>query len=521
MVHPALANLSPEHQALIGQMLKDPEAAKKAIKKRLAEVSLLGFIKLTWHVLEPVTELKLGKVIEVICKHAEAILDSQRSGASIEDSLRRLLVNVPPGTMKSMIWNVFLPAYAWGPKKMPHLRFLHGSYALSLAKRDNAKFRTLITSEIYQENWGDVFKSGIDFSGKDKIDNDKTGFKQAFSTDGAITGDRADIIILDDPHNLTAAESEADRNKKLDCFTEALPSRTNTEHTAIVVVMQRVHHLDVSGHILKQPNKMGYQHLCLPMEYEKGRHCTTNIGFSDWRTEEGELLFPELHTRARVEELKVAFRSKGGIYAEAGQLQQRPVPRGGGMFKRKDLKIIRCIPDSARITDCVRGWDIAAAESRKADYTACARLSRDSEGNIYIEEVQKFQAGPGELEKRFDQTLYRDGYDVDLALPQDPGAAGKHFATQLGRRAQGHNVKIIPITKNKIRYAEPLAAQSEIGNVFVIEGDWNDIFLAELELFPNGGNDDQVDACTICYTYMTKGFKRPVATKGIFIEGIG
>ena len=150
-----------------------------------------------------------------------------------------------------------------------------------------------------------------------------------FVAAGSITGSRGDIVIIDDPHSVEGASSEAMRATTTEWFLEAVPTRLNNpDRSAIVVIMQRLNEGDVSGVILDK--NLGYEHLCLPMEFEADRRCETSIGFEDPREEEGELLFPERFPREVVERDKKVM----GPYATAGQFQQRPSPRGGGIIQR-------------------------------------------------------------------------------------------------------------------------------------------------------------------------------------------
>jgi len=134
----------------------------------------------------------------------------------------------------------------------------------------------------------------------------------------------------DDAHNAIEAESEVIRKGVLSWWDEALSTRLNDPKTgAFVVVMQRLHQEDLAGHILSK-NTGDWCHLCLPMEYDPGRHCVTSIGWEDPRTDDGELLCPE---RFGPDEVRI-LKSRLGPTATAGQLQQIPEPKGGGILKR-------------------------------------------------------------------------------------------------------------------------------------------------------------------------------------------
>ena len=156
------------------------------------------------------------------------------------------------------------------------------------------------------------------------------GFREAVAA-GSITGSRGDIVIIDDPHSVESASSEAMRSSTKEWFLEAVPTRLNNPaESSIIVIMQRLHEEDVSGIILDK--QLGYEHLMLPMRYEPDRKCYTSIGFEDPREDDGELLFPERFPAEVVERDERVM----GPYATAGQFQQRPTVRGGAIIRRQD-----------------------------------------------------------------------------------------------------------------------------------------------------------------------------------------
>src|SRR5690606_25612629 len=190
--------------------------------------------------------------VDAICEHLEAITAEQIS---------RLLINIPPGTMKSTLCSVFWPAWEWGPKGMPHHRIIGASHEQGLATRDTLKMRRLVTSEWFQARW--PIRLTGDQNQKTYYENDSTGFRQACAV-ASMTGRRGDRVVWDDPHSVEASLSPAHRETALRVFQETLPTRLNNPaSSAIVVVMQRLHQGDVSGFILE--GDYGYEHLCLPM----------------------------------------------------------------------------------------------------------------------------------------------------------------------------------------------------------------------------------------------------------------
>lgn len=253
----------------------------------------------------------------------------------VNGQIRNLLINVPPRTSKSSITSVAFPAWVWtqrdrSPLKGPQVQFLFASYSHTLSMRDSLKTRRLVESPWYQDRWGDRFEITGDQNTKIRFENDKGGYRLATSTGGSLTGEGAMICVADDAMNAIEAESQVIREGVISWWDEALSTRLNDPKTgAFIVIMQRLHQEDLAGHILKR-NTGDWTHLCLPMEYDPGRHCVTSIGWEDPRTEEGELLCPE---RFGPNEVK-ALKSRLGPTAAAGQLQQIPEPKGGGILKR-------------------------------------------------------------------------------------------------------------------------------------------------------------------------------------------
>lgn len=468
--------------------LANRELALRDLDRADSEVSLLGFIKLAWKHLEPETPFVGGWVVEAICEHLEAVSKGE---------IKRLLINVPPGCMKSLTLNVFWPAWEWGPRKQSHLRYISASYEKGLATRDLVRGRDLIQSEWYQALWPIQFKD--DQNLKTFYENLDRGWRLAASVGGALTGYRADRVNIDDPHDVRSAESERKREDGLRWFTETLPTRLNNQdESTIVATMQRLHERDVSGLIIKELSDT-WTHLMLPMEFESSRKCYVGVtGFEDPRKEEGELLWPERFSRPAVERLKEVFRSQGGSYAEAAQLQQRPAPRGGGMFKREHFQIIDQAPTTGRIC---RGWDLAATKDRSSAWTVGSKLML-SGGRLYILDVDRRRASPNEVEDMLTACAKRDGHRCAISIPQDPGQASVGQKSRFASLLHGYNVHFSPESGDKADRAIPFAAQVEAGNVFVVAAPWNDALFAEAVLFPNSEFKDQIDSLSRAYSWL-------------------
>lgn len=283
---------------------------------------LLNYIRYFWHVLEPGRPFVEGWALGSMCKHLQAVSYGE---------IRRLLINVPPGSMKSLLVNVFWPSWEWSALERPDLRYISFSYASHLTWRDNQKFLDLISSREFQELYGNRFD--LKDASRTKVGNSKTGWKFATSVGGVGTGERGDRVMLDDPHNVKESESDVVRQETVRWFKEAMSNRLNDmDKSAIIVIMQRVHEDDVSGAILA--DQLGYVHLCIPLEFEPDRRCITYVGgklfWADPRTMEGQCFWPERFPPIAMAEIRLL-----GEHAYAGQYQQRPEPRGGGLIKRE------------------------------------------------------------------------------------------------------------------------------------------------------------------------------------------
>lgn len=466
-------------------------------------VSLAEFVKRSWHVLEPETDLQWGWALDAICDHLEAVTDGK---------IRRLLINCPPGLMKSLLVGVFWPAWEWGPKGLSHLKYVSTSHQQDLAIRDARKMRLIVESEWFQERW--PMGLAVDANAKTYFENDGRGFRSSTAFTG-MTGKRGDRVILDDPHSVKSGESDTQRKDTIVTFREALPSRVNSKASAIVVIMQRLHEEDVSGNILSRDTD--YVHLCLPMRFESERRCSTRIGFTDPRTYEGELLFPELYDEERTAELEGEL----GTYGTSGQLQQRPVPREGGMFKLSwfDGHYVTSVPPG---TKWKRWWDLAATKDKNAARTAGVLLGKTPQGRYVIAHSATCQEEPYQrnefIKAQCEADVAQYGRGVEFYIPKDPGAGGKVQTMDLVQFLDGFNVRGRKEVGDKESRAEPFSAACEGGNVDIL-GDttepWVKSFLDELVIFPGGKWKDQVDAVVNAHGQFISEPKKKVTFAGV------
>ncbi len=437
--------------------------------------------------------------------------------------IQYLLINVPPGMMKSLLVSVFWPAWEWATQAAT-LGFLTSSFSLDNVLRDNLKMRKLVESEKYQLLFGNKVARGNKW-GEKRFENSASGVRAGRSFE-KMTGGRGDRVIIDDPHDVDGGESDVQRPRAVKTFREAIPDRLNDmSKSAIVVIMQRLHANDVAGTILQL--KLPYVHLNLPMEFEPTRRegglevdnrCRTyrldgSLLFEDPRTEEGELLFSERFPREVVEGLKKAK----GSYAYAGQYQQRPTAREGGLFKRHWFagKIIgpAGLPTSG--IKIVRAWDFAGSEAvpgKQPDWTVGLRMFRHG-ADYYITGLARDRLSPGGVQSLVESLAQTDPLGTTIRLPIDPAQAGLYQANAYVKALAGFSVKLEKPRGSKVDRAHPASIQAEYGHIYLVNSQspdlgvdpWIELFLDELTSFPTGAFDDQVDAFADAFNELSLG----------------
>lgn len=348
----------------------------RALALRCA-ADLRVLIREAWAILEPARPFVSNWHIDVIAEHLMAVSAGE---------LPRLIINVPPGTTKSSSVAVLWPAWEWLLK--PHLRWIVASYAQDFAFRDSRKMRTLIQSRGGAETGGLFARRGyqgvlrllgqtwqlsVDQNAKGRYDTTETGMRLATSVSGQATGDHGDRLVVDDPLNPRQARSEADRKTANRWWDETMTTRFIDEHAAAVIVMQRLHESDLTGHLLERD--VGWHHLCLPAEYIPSHQFTYPQRVTlpsgrelagDPRTEKGEKLDPVRLNEATLEQR----RRDLGSYAYAGQYQQQPAPEEGGMFQRAWFArrwqpgFDRYLHRGWRVL--VQSWDMRFSDTKKA-----------------------------------------------------------------------------------------------------------------------------------------------------------
>lgn len=384
----------------------------------------------------------------------------------------RLIINVPPRYSKTEL--AVLNFVAWALGKAPDAEFIHVSYSSTLAITNSASIRSLIQHEAY----GEIFpETRLDAEAKAHWTTSAGGVMYATGAGGTITGFGAGkmrdefggAIIIDDPHKADEARSDVVREGVIDWFANTLESRQNNPgRTPIIVIMQRLHERDLSGWLLDGGNGERWEHVCL----------------SAW-TDDAEPLWPEKHSADDLRRMEQA-----SPYVFAGQYRQRPAPPTGGIFEPEQLQVVEAVP--AGKISWVRGWDFGATTN--GDWTVGAKLGLMADGRYIIGDIVRLREGPHKRDAAIRNTAAMDGPWTRTSIPQDPGQAGKSQVIHLTSMLAGNIVNATPETGDKLTRASPFASQVNVGNVLMLRGSWNQALIDEMRLFPNGANDDQIDA---------------------------
>lgn len=501
------------------------------------ETSFIEFFQAAWPQIDP-APFQLNWHHEAIAEHLEAVAYGQ---------IRKLLINVPPRHTKTLLASVAFPAWLWCkepddeyPLIGPQAKFLCLSYSDQLAMDNATLAHRLIISEWYQKRWGHRVKIAKDQDAKNKFDTQAGGTRISASFGGSVLGRGGDIRILDDPHKADEAESDVIRQGVLNTYDGTLKSRlTDPRTNAEIIIMQRLHEADLSGHVLD--NDEEFVHLNLPAEYEESRRCVTSIGWEDKRSEDGELLWPE---RFGQEQLAPFKRNP---YEWSGQWQQLPVPRGGSILKAQWWQIwdaetaawcglewndergaIKNLPPCDLI---IASLDTAYETKKESDYSALTiwgsfRVPLPDDKRIYgqfmgpnglvpipnpgVRRWMLLYAWQSKLE--FHDLLERVAkdckrYNVSRLLVENK-ASGKSVAQELRRAYARENfgvIEINPGSLDKVARAHSVVylftdKMVWIPNPEVI--DWAAMVINDCASFPKGAHDDIVDSVTMALNWL-------------------
>lgn len=410
--------------------------------------------------------------------HIDAI--AHQLTQTYEGSSKVLLITQPPRSLKSISSSVAFVAWLLG--RDPKLRFICVSYSQDLANDLAGQCRKVMESDWYREVFPETVLSR---NTESKLVTTKGGQRLATSVGGTITGRGADIIIIDDPLNVSDAFSETQRAKAIKWYRETMPTRLDDKKKGrVIVTMQRVHEGDLAGYLIERG---GIAHLNLPaiatederIEVAPGRFYTRKIG---------ELLHAEREGHEELENLKRDL----GTLAFSAQYQQQPLPADGDIVKRAWLRTYSEVPTPQHFK-IVQSWDLASATTPSADFSACVTamcINRD----VYVLDVWRGRLGFPALKRKIIE--HARAFNPDTVLIEKAGPGLGMLQELKEKRIEGlpPPISIRPDGDKKARL-EHVTPMIENGCVYLPErAEWMGTFLSELLGFPGGKHDDQVDA---------------------------
>ena len=413
--------------------------------------------------------------------HVEAIAFALTH--ALQGETRRLIITVPPRSLKSICTSVALPAFALGHE--PTSRFICVSYSESLARKHANDCRALMRSPMYQR----VFPATRISPAKDTETEFATthgGYRLATSVGGTLTGRGGNFVIIDDPMKPQEAYSELARESVKQWYANTLLTRLdNKSEGAIVVVMQRLHVDDLVGHLLEQE---GWTHLNLPAiaEYEG----VIQLGAQRYhRRRLGDLLHPEREPRSVLDEI----RSSMGSLDFAAQYQQEPIAPEGNLIKWNWFQFYDEPPAWRPGDKIILSWDTAMSGKELSSYSACVVLHLRGE-TAYLLDVVRQRLEYPDLKRKVVE-LHRRWRHVttNYALLIENKGSGMALIQEL-KRDNIHAIAVNP-EGDKVMRMNAQTTPIEAGAVWLPrQASWLEEFRRELLAFPTGRHNDQVDA---------------------------
>ncbi len=429
---------------------------------------LYAFMQKSFYEIDGSQEFKGNWHLELICDKLQQCLNGK---------IKRLIINIPPRNLKSHIASITFPAYILGHS--PSERIICASYAQPLANDLSRKTRQLMETGFYKQ----VFKTRLgDKNTENMFETTYNGYRFATSVDGSLTGFGGNWIILDDPIKADDAQSEVKRNNVNNWYDNTLISRLNDKvNGVIIVIMQRLHIDDLTGHLLKQD---GWDLLSLPAIAEYDECFELSNGKTVGR-KAGEALNPALEPLDILDNQRKLMSN----YNFSAQYQQNPIPAKGNVINFDDFGFFDCCPARAEI---FQSWDIALKDGKDNDYSVCI-TAKYKDNLFYVENVQRFKLDMFLLVNKIREM--HQHFRCNHLIIED-SSISTHLLQYIQRELNLYPIKFKP-QGDKVTRANNASLFISSGRVLLQRNaTWLDDFKSEINSFPNGKHDDQVDALT-------------------------
>ncbi len=423
--------------------------------------------------------------------HNELIASKLQS--CIDGKITRLIVNLPPRSLKSHAATICLPAFIFGHKSSAQIICV--SYGQQLADKHSLDCRTLMGSEWYRG----LFPVQLS-PRKQSVQEFMTtanGFRLATSVGGVLTGRGADFIIIDDPSKPDEAVSSTRRQAVNNWYDDTLCTRLNDKRTGcIIIVMQRLHEDDLVGHVVEQEQ---WEWVRLPAiaEVDETHEIVSPVGRRIVRRRAGEALHPEREPLETLENM----RRTVGEYNFAGQYQQSPAPQGGGMVKLEWFKRYGSGEQPANFEMIIQSWDTANISTELSDFSVFTTLGRKNK-RLYLLNVLRKRLDYPELKRAVREQAAH--FQPTIILIEDK-ASGTQLIQELIQDGL-HGITRYEPTMDKIMRMHSVTSTIENGFFYLpTESDWLAVYEHELTTFPSGKYDDQADSTSQALDWIKQG----------------
>jgi predicted phage terminase large subunit-like protein len=417
--------------------------------------------------------------------------------------INRLIIEVPPRHGKTLTVSRLFPAWALG--RRPDIRTMLVSYGASLAYKNSRMARNFMRSPYYQAIFPDIELASDSQSVSEWNIAGHEGGCDAMGIEGSATGKGAHILILDDLVKSRAeAESEVIREKTWDAFTGDLYNRLEP-NGVIIMMFTRWHTDDPVGRALDMSYE-NWTRIHLPAIAEEHDPLGRDVG---------EALWPERYPI----EVLTKIESAIGEYNFSSQYGQNPLPSKGGLFDTSKIERVTMLP---KLNEFIRFYDLAATKKTKSDYTAGVKLGIDSQENIYILHVYREQKTPTEIELDILNNAISDSRQCQIRLEAEKQGIVQLDYILANPKFRGFVIDGKAPEGDKYTRATGIASRMKAGKVFMAHGEWNQAFVDELNVFPYGAHDDQVDALSGAYDALAnKDYMREVPMPDWFFKTDG
>lgn len=395
--------------------------------------------------------------------------------------ITRLIITMPPRTMKSFLASVCLPAWILG--KNPSAKIICASYAQALSNEFAFEMRRLMQTPWYRSVFPNVHIDAKKAS-VDEVKTTRGGYRLSTSVGGSLTGRGADLIVIDDPIKAGDALSQTVMASAIGWYSNTVSSRLNNQKTGkIVVVAQRLQPEDLPGQLAATG---GWEELTLPMVAWRDQDIELNAG--QWVTRPaGHLLHEDRFGEDEIRRL----RSEMTEQDFEAQYNQRPLPPGGALFKLEWLKRYEKRPPVHEIQGIFQSWDTAYEVAEGNDYSVCSTWALCGKRYFLIDIFRKRLQFPDLERAMYDQ---RDKWKADLVIVEKAGSGISLYQNIRNHTRRLWIVNISPLGSKQDR-ASQQSPKFERGEVYVpIEAPWLKTFEDELISFPHVKHDDQVDS---------------------------